>query len=494
MTLWILKDWQKSFGKTAALKGISLTLEHNKIYGLVGPNGSGKSTLIKALSGTIKLDSGSLFKDHEEINIKSPTDAYRNGICAAHQELTLIPDLTVKENLLISARMKSQIDGFNLSRVFRNYLDLLSFWRSRSILEVPVKRLSRADQQVVELVKALGFQPRLLLLDEPTSFLADADIAILFSLIKDIREKSTVVFVSHRIREVLQISDEIIILKDGKNVAQFDTKKIDVDEIMKLIAAGRKISSNIKTKTDIEMRPPVPSYFTVKIKAPKVHNIHIELAKGEIVGIAGLVGHGQSELLRAIVGLVKSEKKDIRLEGKSLAIKKPVDAVKAGIVYISGNLADTVLPPRSVRENIALLVNAQKSPARFFIKKEETKVANEMIAKLNIVCRSPSEPVRVLSGGNQQKTVIARVLVAKPRVLLLDDPLKGIDTATKAQFQDLILEISKDSAVLFFSSDIDELLPIASRIVVMYEGRVVREFSGDDMTRENILTASMKGE
>lgn len=491
MQTWKLVNWVKFFGKTAALQNVNLTFEPNKIYGLVGPNGSGKSTLIKALTGVIALNSGRLFKDHSEVRLSSPIDAYRNDICAAHQELTLITDLSVRDNLVLFSRLRSQFKGRNTERSYEDYVEMLSYFREHFPLNEKIGNLTRSDQQIVEIVKALGFRPLLLLLDEPTSFLAEHDIRKLFELVRKFKESATIVFVSHRLREVFELCDEIIVMKDGVNIASFATRDTDINEVVKLMAGVRGITE-AKPRSKEVIRENKPAFFKVTIDAPKVRNVSIEVAKGEIVGLAGLVGHGQSELLKTVAGLLHGNK-EIVLENARLEIRRPADAARAGIVYVSGTPSDVVLPPRTVKENIALIANACQRFYALANVRYENMSATNMIKKLNIVCRSVDEPVQFLSGGNQQKTVIARALTVRPKVLLLDDPLKGIDTVTKSEFYGLILEAAKDGAVIFFSSDVDELLPVSSRILVMYEGKIVAEFSGSLATRENILAAALQG-
>lgn len=491
MYTWKLVNWVKFFGKTGAIQNVNLTLEPNKVYGLVGPNGSGKSTLIKALTGVIALNSGKLFKDSKEVHLASPIDAYKHDICAAYQELALISDLSVRDNLILFSRLRSQMKKKKLDRTLEDYVELLFYFRERFPLNEKISDLNRGDQQIVEIVKAFGFHPLLLLLDEPTSFLAEQDIQKLFELIKRFKQASTIVFVSHRLREVFEICDEIIIMKDGVNIGKFTTRETNINEIVSLMAGARGITEAQPRSHEVAGEQK-PIFFQATVNAPRVRNVSIVVARGEVVGLAGLVGHGQSEFLRIVSGLLYGNKK-ITLENTNLSIKHPADAARAGIIYVSGTPSDVVLPHRTVRENVALIANACRKFYTLANIRRESAVATHMVHKLNIVCRSINEPVQFLSGGNQQKTVIARALTVKPKVLLLDDPLKGIDTVTKAEFYGLILEVAKDGCVIFFSSDVDELLLVASRILVMYEGRVVAEFAGQAATRENILAAALRG-
>ncbi|RLA97080.1 MAG: hypothetical protein DRG83_16480 [Deltaproteobacteria bacterium] len=489
---WKLEHWVKHFGRTVALNGVNLSLEPGTIYGLVGPNGSGKSTLVKALTGLVRLDEGKLFKDNTQVTISSPLDAYRHNICAAHQEISLVPNLSVIDNLRIAALLKSRLFGLQSGELLEEMLSILDVFSHRIPVQSPVRRLGRGEQQLVEIAKALGARPELLLLDEPTSFLTERDIEYLFEKLLAYKASSTILFISHRLKEVLEVCDKIIILRDGRNVAEFSSKDVNIDDVVEIMA-GRSVASFTRLlREPSSLKESGGGFFSARVRSPKVKDVCITMERGEIIGLAGLVGHGQSELLRAIAGLVPSNKV-ITLQEKKLRIKSPADAIRNGIVYVSGVRADMILPERSVRENVAIIKNGLQMPLAPVRERMERELAQTMKQKLGIVCRSVDEPVRFLSGGNQQKTVIARALAVKPKVLLLDDVLKGIDTVTKTDFYSLLSEIAKDCAIVFFASDVDELLPIATRILVMYEGRVIAKFQGAAMTRENILAAALHG-
>jgi len=491
MPIWKIDNWTKFFGKTGALQGVTLHLTPNTVYGLVGPNGSGKSTLVKAITGVLRLDSGKFYKDDKEIKLHSPLEAYKNGICAAYQELSLIPHLTVRENLSIVARMRQRFFGVREADALKELVNTLLLLRPDIDLDTEVRRLPRTEQQLIEIAKAIGYNPQLLLLDEPTSFLNDKDIEVLFSLITKFKKESTVVFVSHRLREVTQICDEVIVLKDGKLVGNFSPRETSVDQILHAMgAASLSLKSAIIMRASYHETKDV--FFLANVKTEKVKDVELVVEKGEIVGLAGLVGHGQSDLLRAIFGLIPCRKK-IVLDGRSVTINSPRDAIREGIIYVSGTPSDVVFPHRSVRENIALLMNSKSFPFKLVDTRAEAGLARLMVTKLGIVCRTINEPIRTLSGGNQQKSVLARALSAQPRVLLLDDPLKGIDTITKQQLYQFLLELAERTAIIFFASDVDELLPVCTRVLVMYEGRIVAEFSGESLTRENILAAALHG-
>jgi ribose transport system ATP-binding protein len=492
MATWKIVNWKKAFGQVEALRNLSFEMKSNKIYGLVGPNGSGKSTFVKAITGLVKLDSGKLFRDDFEVSITSPKQALAHGISAAHQDLTLVQNLSVKENLTLIAQHLASLRNTNVASLMQEFYDALDALQFPAPLLSKIGYLSRREQQIVEIAKALGARPSLLLLDEPTSFLTERDIERLFGLLNQMRPQTTIIFVSHRLREIFHICDEVIIMRDGQALGTFNLRDVSLDDVVKIMSGGTSIAWGVTRTVIPSSRGSEPPYFFVEVETKKIHKISVTIQRGEILGVAGLVGHGQSEFLKAIYGLIPSRKR-IEINGKPLNIESPLQALRHGIVYISGTSSETTLPHRSIKENISLILNGLKSGFSLANTAAEKQLALTMVNNLGIVCRSVDEPLRHLSGGNQQKCVLARALSADPKILLLDDPLKGIDTLTKAQFYKLIAEVAKNAAVVFYSSDVEELLPIASRVIVIFEGRIVEEFRGKEMTKENILAAALRG-
>lgn len=491
--MWKIENYSKHFGKVTALAGVTITLEENKAYGLVGANGSGKSTLVNLLTGCLRQDTGRLFEDGKEIIIEKPKDALRYGVCAAHQDLSLVSDLPVVNNLLLGNETKRRGNFLDFSKTIERAREILQ----RMNVDIPLNRkvgdLTRDELQIIEIAKALVFNPILVFFDEPTSFLIEDQIKRLFEIIEELKRRATVVFVSHRLGEVFEVCDEVIVLRDGKNVARFDLKKANLNEVVRAMVGGKIIAASLRKKKKSKVLGKKKPFLSIeKLNARKIENLSLDVKKGEIVGLAGLVGHGQSDLLKALYGLISS-RGSIKLEGKKLLITSPAEAIKGGIIYISGNTAEGIFPPRSVKENIAVIRNTSKPLFAHVNNKMDQNLANMMVKKLSIDCRNIEEPVRSLSGGNQQKVFVVRGLSVEPNVLLLDDPLKGIDIMTKREFSKIITEFSKRNAVLFFSTDISELLPIASRILVMYEGKIVDQFSGKRMRKDKILATAIRG-
>jgi len=496
-TMWRFENLTKYFGPIKALNEVTFSLETGKIYGLVGGNGAGKSTFVKLVTGMLKPSKGKILEDNKELAIHSPRDARRYGIVAAYQEFSLVPDLPVVNNLLLNIE-PSKFGFINIDEMIEKASMILERLHVNIPLSKEVAELLPNEKQACEIAKALILNPRLLLLDEPTNYLFEDQRKELFNILSELRSstKMTIVFISHRIEEIFEICDEAIVLRDGKLVGTFNLKKTSMDEIIKAMVGEAKeylyiteIAQTMEKKFGQES--PLLSIKNLYVD-DKVKNISIDVRKGEIVGLAGLMEQGQSELLRALFGLLPFQG-TVLLEGREVKIKSPQDALRQGIVYVSGNTLEGVFLSRSVKENISMIINIKKGIYRLVNSRIEEKYALNMVKNLNIICRSLSEPVLFLSGGNRQKVYLARGLTVNPKVLLLDDPLKGVDIMTKKEISKIIKDISHDKVILFFSSDVEELLPVANRILVFFEGKIVGEFTGKYMRKDIILEASVRG-
>ena len=495
--MWRFEGLTKSFGPIKALQDISCSLEENRIYALVGGNGAGKSTLVKLVTGVLKPDRGRILKEGKELVIKSPRDARKHGIAAAYQEFSLVPDLPVINNLLLNIE-PSKFGFIDIDRM----IDRATKFMEKLGVDVPldklVRELSPSEKQVVEIAKALILEPQLLFLDEPTNYLSEEQREELFKIMTELKNstKTTIVFISHRIEEVFRVSDQAIVLRNGRLVGIYDLKKVGVDEVVKAMVGELTEERSTyryapRAEEEAVPRKPLLSIKNLSVN-DKVRNVSLDVKRGEIVGLAGLLGQGQSEFLRAIYGLLPYEG-TIALEGKGISVSSPRDALRHGIVYISGDTLEGVFLLRPVRENISLILNLWRGLFKPAITKLERDLAIKMIKELNIVCRDPDQPVLYLSGGNRQKVYLARGLSVNPKVLLLDDPLKGVDIRAKKEILSIVKEFSRDKAVLFFSSDIKELLPVVDRVLVFYEGRIIREFKGEELREDLIMEASIKG-
>jgi ribose transport system ATP-binding protein len=495
--MWRLEGLTKSFGPIKAVEDFTCSLEEGRIYGLVGGNGAGKSTLVRLVTGVLKPDRGRILKEGKELVIRSPKDARRYGIAAAYQEFSLVPDLPVINNLLLNIE-PTKLGFIDIDRMIDKVAEFMDKLGVNIPLDKLVRELSPSEKQVVEIAKSLILEPQLLFLDEPTNYLSEEQREELFKTMIEIKNnaRTTIVFISHRIEEVFRVSDQAIVLRNGRLVDIYDLGKVSMDEVVKAMVGElaeefRGYKYVPKATVEAVSGKPVISVRNLSVN-DKVKNVSLDVGRGEIVGLAGLLGQGQSEFLRAIYGLLPYEGA-ISLEGRDVKINSPRDALKHGIVYVSGDTLEGVFLLRSIRENISLILNLWRGLHKPVLSKLEKEHAVKMIKKLNIACRDPDQPVLYLSGGNRQKVYLARGLTVNPKVLLLDDPLKGVDIRAKKEILNIVKELAGDKAVLFFSSDIKELLPIVDRVLVFFEGRVIREFKGEELREDLIMEASIKG-
>lgn len=493
--MWKIASYSKRFGNVIALANVTITLEENKVYGLTGANGSGKSTLVKLLTGVLEPDEGKLFKDGEELIIRSPSDARKHGICAAYQDLSLQPELSVADNLLLGIETKRRGGFLNLDKTMHRTRNTLQTMNTNIPVHKTVKSLRPDEKQLVEIAKVLASNPTVAIFDEATSYLVKDQMDELFRTIKELKTRATVVFISHRLTEIFAVCDEAIVLRDGTNVAKINLREAGIDKVVEAMAGKRvMITPSRKQEKPADVSRKEEPFFSVEnLKVDqKIPKLSLSVKKGEIVGLAGLVGQGQSVLLRALFGAIPAQGL-LELNGRKLSGKCPADFIRWGLVYISGDRTEGIFLSRSIKENIAIIKNAGQRLFAPINDKLERTLANNMVRKLNIECEGITQLARSLSGGNQQKVILARGMTVEPKILLLDDPLKGVDIMSKEDFFKITTELSKERAVLFFSTDVSELLAIASRILVIYEGTIVDEFSGERMREDEILSVAIRG-
>lgn len=498
---WDLKNFSKNFGGVNALNDVSATLEEGKVYGLVGANGSGKSTLIKTLTGVVSPDEGELFKEGEKLEIESPRDSQRYGIYASYQNLSLAPHLSVLDNLLLGIESKQKKFFLNRDEMVEKAEEILSLVRADLPLNENVENLTRNEMQLLENLKLFARDPDLALFDEPTSYLAKKSIEDLFQIIDKLREKGkTVVFVSHRLEEVFEKCEETIVLRDGNKVGKFDLSQMSEEELASKMAGSKeKVKSGLekgeKEKRITEEKPEAEAFFSVKnLTNPNLlGGLSFEATKGEVIGIAGLTGQGQSSLLKSLYGIITSSG-EIRLGGKNLEVNSPKDAIENGIIYVSGDKdLEGLLPSRSVKENIALIKNSERRLVSLVDEEMEENLADRMVGELSIDCESIEEKAFSLSGGNQQKLFLGRGLAEDPKVLLLNDPFKGVDVMTKNSITRKLSDLKEDRVIIFYSSEVEDVVPIASRVLVMYEGEIIAEFVGEEISADKIEESSIRG-
>ncbi len=488
-------DVFKSFGGIQALQGASFEAGRGEVHALVGENGAGKSTLIKILSGLLRLDRGEIRLDGREVRIDQPAEAQRLGIGTVFQELTLLPHMTVAENLLLRREPRDRLGLIRRSEVTREAARLLGgFGLLRIGAEALVGELPLAQRQLVEIAKVISRSPAILLLDEPTSALSEREVAWLFELVRRLRSAGlTIVFTSHRWNEVRDLSDRITIFRNGQRVGTFAASEITEDRAVELMT-GRQLSA---------MFPPLPPLvdaqpeLTVQgLAAGRVRGVDFTLHRGEVLGIGGLQGQGQRDLFLALFGAQRVRAGAVAIRGRPVVIRHPKDAIAAGIriaLVPEDRKAEGLLLPMSVRQNMTLPVLGNLSRLGYVDLPRETQAVQRMIGQLDIRTSGPDQTVGTLSGGNQQKVLIGRWLLTEARILLLYDVTRGVDVATKHDIYRLVTAlVAQGRAILYYSSDTAEMAHLCHRVLVMREGRIATELRSPGITADALVRASLQ--
>ena len=486
----VLRDIRKSYGGTEVLRGVSLEAGYGQVVAFVGANGAGKSTLIKILAGAVSRDSGSLELDNQPLDLKGPRDAIRQGICTVYQELSLVTELSVAENLLMGVLPKRRglIDWKAAHTRAREILASIGF----DAIDTATKicDLSIAKQQMVEIAKALVSKPRILVLDEPSAVLSGSDLDSLYALVGQLRDQGTLVlYVSHRLQEILDLADRIIVMKDGYFVAELDPKEATEDSIITLMS-GRQIEAIYPDRREGFG----PSTFAVEglTRDGEFENVSFELRSGEIVSIFGLVGSGRSELVESIFGARRLHGGSISIGGAAKRLSSPATAIKDGLALLTENrqLTGLVLGLK-VCENINLAT--MHGPLLSMTRRRSN--SEQMINKLSIKperCRTME--AWQLSGGNQQKVVISKWLLTSPSILILDEPTRGVDMATRVDIYQKIDELAASGiSILMVSSDLTEAVSMADRILVMRNGRLLKELDAAKTSEDEVLAYAIGG-
>ena len=489
MTL-TLREVRKSYGNAEVLHSVSLEAGFSQVVAIVGANGAGKSTLIKILAGAVPRDSGKLELDGRPLVLKEPRDAIRQGICTVYQELSLVPELSVAENLLMGVlpRRRGLIDWGIARERAREILISIGFDAIDPAAKI--RDLTIAKQQMVEIAKALVSKPRILVLDEPSAVLSGSDLDSLYALVAQLRNEGTLVlYISHRLQEVLNLADRIVVMKDGHFVAELDPKKATEDDIITLMA-GRQIEAIYPDRRKTFGEP------TLAVKglsrAGEFDDVSFQIRSGEILSIFGLVGSGRSELVETIFGARRPDSGSISIGGAAKFFKTPIHAIKAGLALITEDRQRTGLVlGLKTGENINL---ATMHGILLSITKRRSD-AEQMIDELSIQprrCRNME--TWQLSGGNQQKTVIAKWLLTKPSILILDEPTRGVDMATRVDIYKKIDELaSRGISILMVSSDLTEAISMADRVLVMRNGRVLKELEAAKTSEDQVLAYAIGG-
>ncbi|MFP7270920.1 sugar ABC transporter ATP-binding protein [Bacillus safensis] len=483
----------KAFGKNTVLSGVSFDLVTGEVHALMGENGAGKSTLMNLLTGLYSLDQGTIQIDGKETAFKNPKEAEQHGIAFIHQELNIWPDMTVLENLFIGKEIYTKLgllDTKKMKTLAQTQLDRLSVNLS---LEQEAGSCSVGQKQMIEIAKALMTDAKVIIMDEPTAALTEREIEKLFQVIESLKKEGvSIVYISHRMEEIFAICDRITIMRDGKTV---DTKAIpetNFHEVVKKMV-GRELTDRYPERT------PSTGDIVLEVKQAtrkgQFQDISFSVKAGEIVGVAGLMGAGRTEMMRSLFGLDPLAQGEIWVHGKKAVIKKPSDAVKLGIGFITEDRKDEgLMLDASIRENIGLPNLKSFSPKGLIDKKTEQDFVDLLIKRLTIKTASSDISARSLSGGNQQKVVIAKWIGIQPKVLILDEPTRGVDVGAKREIYQLMNELTdRGVAILMVSSELPEILGMSDRVLVIHEGTISGELDKTEATQERIMTLATGG-
>lgn len=478
----------KSFGGVHALQNVTLNLRKGETLALAGENGAGKSTLIKTLMGINKMEAGEILLDGAKVEIAHPSQAMGLGVCAVFQDLSLVNTLTIAENVFLSKELHK--NGVKDSRgmsektgeVLRKYNIPLS-------ADAPVSSLSAAQKQLTEIVKAIAFEPRILILDEPTASLTERETEVLFRIIDRLKRQGTsVIYISHRMNEVIKLADRVMILRDGRNAGELTHDKIEFGAIVKAMV-GREI--NMSSKREKHDFTNADAALSVKhLNSNLFHDISFEVKKGEILGFAGLAGAGRTELVQSIFGIRPVENAQITLCGEKIEKPTPAKCLKMGLGMVpEERLVQGLVTVHSIEDNIVMSVIEKFAPRGFIRRGETAAEADRLIRMFNIKTESRNKLVCQLSGGNAQKVVFAKWIAASPKVLILDESTAGIDVQSKYEIREIVQRLADEEGlgVIFISSELPELLEIADRILIMNDFHIAAEV-GNDVTQEEIMS------
>ncbi len=482
----------KSFSGVKALVDGRLELRSGEVHALLGENGAGKSTLIKVLGGIYQADGGTVTIDGKQVQINDVSTARKYGISIIHQELLMMPHMTIAENLFAGRELES-VKGFvNKGKMLRVAQELLDQYDLPLRAGSQLRKLTIANQQMVEIIKAISFGAKIIVMDEPTSSLSDKEVESLFQSVRKLQAQGIgIIYISHRLSELDELSDRITIMRDGSYIDTVVTKETKREELIAKMV-GRSLE-NYYTR-DYSATDEIVLKAEGISDSLLVKDVSFELKKGEILGFAGLVGSGRSEVMKCIFGLSKLKSGEIFINGRAVKFKSPIDAMKAGVYLVPENRKEEGLfLKRNVRYNISIGV-LEKFIRRLRVKKSvEDGIANENVRKMSIKTSSLNQTVSKLSGGNQQKAVIGRWLSAEPGILILDEPTRGVDVGAKAEIYKIMNELAKNGmAIIMVSSELPEVLNMSDRVVVMSHGHISGIVSGEEVTQEIIMTMATK--
>ena len=488
-----MRGVSKSFPGVKALDKVNLKVRPGTVHALMGENGAGKSTLMKCLFGIYHMDEGEVFVDGQKVEIQNPDEALHKGLAMVHQELQPVPERTIAENMYLG---RFPVKSFGPIKVIdhKTMNEEAKKWLENVKMPFDPRKklghLSISQMQSIEIAKAVSQEAKLIILDEPTSSLTDNEVEALFRIVRDLRDRGvSFVFISHKMAELRQISDDITIMRDGCYVGTWEMKNISDDEIVKQMV-GRELT-NIYPPLDNnpgDVLLEVNNFTSIHDSSFK--NCSFKLRKGEILGFGGLVGAQRTELMEAIFGIRHTTSGEVKLNGKTLDIKRPQDAINNGIGMITEDRRGSgILGCLSIADNVSIASLNQYLEAGIKLnKKKIEELVQDNVSKLSIKTPSSKTLIQSLSGGNQQKVIISRWLANNPDVLIMDEPTRGIDVGAKYEIYQIMIDLAKQGkGIIMISSEMPELLGVSNRVMVMCNGKITGEVSGDEMTQENVM-------
>ena len=485
------KGISKSFAGVEVLRDVDLALYRGEIHALLGENGAGKSTFAKILAGVHRPTRGTITLNGSAVEIQNPLAAQRLGITLIHQEPLSFPDLSVAENLVLGRLAGSPWSNVPWKEIEEEAASLMALLGVDIDVKRPMRGLSIADQQMVEIARALASDSRLIIMDEPTAPLTPKEVETLFTIARRLRDEGrTIIFISHRLEEVRALCDRVTIFRDGNKVATDEIARLTDADIIRLMI-GRSLREYLK-KQEASIGDVALSVKGLT-KAGYFHDLSFDIRHGEIVGLGGLVGAGRTDVARALFGIAPADKGEIAINGQPVIIDDPARAIDHGLAFVPEDRAIAgIFRTLSVEQNITAAVPEKISNANIINFAAEHEIAKDSIAKLSIRLASMRQPIGELSGGNQQKSILARWLLTDPEILILDEPTRGIDIGVKAEFYDMIGELAASGrAILLISSELPELLALCDRVLVMSEGRITADIPRKDATQESIMHAAV---
>jgi len=491
-----IKGLEKTFPGVRALKGVNLTVNKGEIHALMGENGAGKSTLIKVLTGIYQKNGGTICFDGEEINARTPIEANEKGISTIYQELNLVLFQTVYENLFLGREPRTKFGSIDRKAMISEAKRILEELGIEIDVTRPLKNYSTAIQQMVAIARAVSINAKLVIMDEPTSSLDTHEVQVLFRIIRQLKSKGiSVIFISHKLDEIFEICDRLTVFKDGEYVGDYDIGELNQLKLISLMVG--------KDTVELERNKQGYEFANAKVIAEmkdirqgmRLNGINIEIKQGEVVGLAGLLGSGRTELAQVLFGSGMPDNGEIFWWGEKAGIHSPADAIKKGMGFCTEDRkTEGIIPHLSVRENITIALLPKLNSFGFVKTKEQDEIVRSYIDRLKIKTPTPEQAICNLSGGNQQKVLLARWMCMNPKLMILDEPTRGIDVGAKAEIEQLIQEFSKSGiSVLMISSELAELERNCDRIIVMREGRVIGELAGDQISQDKVMETIARG-